>query len=95
METIRIYTPGEPEYIQLERAAEELTRTSPNGTRFTVKDVYFDFGQRWMWTTIIATRSARHHWQALCPRDYEKILYSSDIPATVAEITSDKYWYDG
>lgn len=94
MNTIRIYIPGDVEYQRLQDAADELTRISPTGTRYRVDVTYFDLGQGWRWTTLIATRPDGQHYQALCPRDHEKIVTSDDIPGTIAEIVRDKYWYD-
>lgn len=94
MDTIRQYAPNSDEVVRLRMASEEMTKQSTKGTIFTVKDCYFDLGQGWMWTTIIATRPDGDHWQVLCPRDHERILTSHDIPATVHEIMTDKYWYE-
>ena len=91
---IRQYAPNSDEVAKLAYASAELTKRSRKGTAFYVDDCYFDLGQNWMWTTIIARRPNGDHWQALCPRDHEKILLSSDIPATVTEIMADKYWYE-
>lgn len=96
MEIIRQYAPNSDEVVRLTVASEELTRQSRKGIKYYVGDTWFDFGQRWMWTTILAhdPDSNCGDYQALCPRDYEKILYSLDIPATVAEIRADKWWRD-
>ena len=94
MEIIRQYAPNSDEVVKLRMASEEMTKNSTKGTTFTVNDCYFDLGQNWMWTTIIAHRPDGQSWQALNPRDYEKILFSKDIPATVHEIMTDKYWYE-
>jgi hypothetical protein len=96
MEIIRQYAPDSAEVAKLTRACEELTKRSRKGITYKVEDTWFDYGQNWMWTTIIAydPDSFTGSYQALCPRDYEKILYSNDIPATVNEIRSDKWWRD-
>ena len=92
MNTIKVYPRNSDERVKLTEAARELTRISGNGTVYTVEETYFDYGQNWMWTTIIAHRQSGDSFQRLCPRDHEKIIMSKDIPATVAEITADKYW---
>lgn len=98
MEIIRQYAPNSDEVVKLTLAAEELTKHSRKGITYKVEDTWFDYGQRWMWTTIIAHDPNQSAWcesyQALCPRDYERILYSLDIPATVDEIRADKWWRD-
>lgn len=94
MEIIRTYTKDTEEHAKLTQAARYLTEHSPKGIRYTVDNTWFDYGQRWMWTTLIATRPDGIDYQALCPRDFEKILRSGDIPATMEEIRSDKWWMD-
>ena len=96
VEIIRQYAPNSDEVAKLTLAAEEFTKQSRKGITYKVEDTYFDLGQNWMWTTIIAYDPDCFcgSYQALCPRDYEKILYSLDIPATVAEIRTDKWWRD-
>ena len=94
MDTIRLYDAGTTEAARLRSAAEEMTARSRKGTAFRVGDCYFDYGARWMWTTIIARRPDGTEWQALCPRDHEKIITSDNIPETVREIMTDKYWYE-
>lgn len=92
MDTIRQYTPDTVEHVKLSLASLWLTHFSTKGTQYEVGDCYFDLGQDWMWTTIIATRSDGETYQVLCPRDHEKIIRSQDILATVKEIIADKYW---
>ncbi len=93
-ELIRTYSANTEEVKRLKLACYELEQISPYSTRYTVEDVYFDLGQDWMWTTIIAHHLSGGTWQALCPRDFERILLSDDIRKTCEEITSDKWWYD-
>lgn len=70
---IRTYEHYEKEYEWLLCAAAALECASPNGTKYNVEDVYFDFGQDWMWTTIVAYKKDGTSWQALCPRDHDLI----------------------
>lgn len=93
-ELIRTYAPNSDEVVKLKLACYELEQLSPYSTRYTVEDVYFDLGQQWMWTTIIAHHLSAREWQALSPRDHERILLSTDIRSTCEEIVADKYWYD-
>lgn len=95
-EIIRTYSPDSDEYKKLTTAANVLTAVSPKGITYTVEDTYFDYGQRWMWTTLIAydKTASFGSYQALCPRDYEKILTTDDILATLSEIRTDKWWRD-
>ena len=96
MDIIRQYAPDTPEYLKLKLAATALTHLSTKGITYRVEDTWFDYGQRWMWTTILA-HDPDSNWgdyQALCPRDFEKILLMPDILNTVNEIRSDKWWRD-
>lgn len=70
---IQTYGRDDKEYTALTAAADLLTVGSPHGTTYTVGDVYFDLGQGWMWTTIIATRTDGSSWQALDPREHSLI----------------------
>lgn len=94
MDTIRTYPKDSIEYVKLALASMWLERFSKKGTRYEVGDTYFDFGQGWRWTTIIATRSTGDTYQALCPRDHERIIRSDDIMATVQGIVSDRLWIE-
>lgn len=70
---ITTYEVGTKEHKALEAAAKLLEAMSPNGTEYTVEDVYFDYGAHWMWTTVVAHRKDGTSWQALCPRDQNLI----------------------
>lgn len=70
---ITTYDKGTKEYTALEAAAKLLEVASPNGTRYTVEDTYFDYGQDWRWTTVIAYRKDGTSWQALYPAEHELI----------------------
>ena len=96
MSIIKTYAPDTVEYSKLALAAAILTATSAKGITYKVEDCYFDLGLNWMHTTIIAYDPASFcgSYQALCPRDYEKILLNGDTEATVAEIKEDKWWRD-
>ena len=94
MDTIRIYTPDEDGYKKLAKVAKILTAGSPTGTVFTVGETYFDFGQNWKWTTILADSPKYGSYQALNPRQHEEIMISENLFDTVASITHDKFWLD-
>ena len=50
-----------------------------------IKNVYFDAGQNWMWTTIVVTdEDTDSSWQAFYPRDWELIVEESDINKIIA-----------
>jgi len=46
----------------------------------SIKNVYFDAGQDWMWTTIVVNdEDDKGSWQAFCPRDWELIVTCDSI----------------
>lgn len=92
MGTIKVYAPDSVEYLRLVMASAALTLRSRKGTTYRVDETYFDLGQGWMWTTIIATMKNGDHYQALSPRDHEKIVTLPDTAQVIEEIISDKYW---
>lgn len=59
-------------YKALEAAAAMLTACAKR-TVYYVDDVYFDLGQGWMWTTVIAHRDDGATWQALNPYEQDLI----------------------
>ena len=61
------------EHDALVTVARILNTFCTNGYRFYVDDIYYDYGQAWMWTTIIADNGGDSY-QILCPRDHELII---------------------
>ena len=94
MGNIRIWNPGTPEFKQMERAAKILTEFSPRKYVYKVENTYFDHGQGWLWTTIIAYRPDGESYQALDPVRHAQILNSENLLWTLSEIIQDKYWLD-
>lgn len=94
METIRVYDHDSDEYTRLEMACIALNRFARKGTRYHISDTYFDYGQGWRWTTIIATKPDGSHYQALNPRDHARIITAPDTLAMVREIVADRYWIE-
>ena len=75
-------------YKNLRAVAAMLEATSPRGYRYEVRDVYFDYGQDWMWTTIICTDPSKESeitrsWQVPCPRDWAKVLMADSLAELV------------
>lgn len=83
-------------YIKrLELAAKMMEMASPNNAEYVIENVYFDYGQKWLWTTIV--RRGFRPCQVLSPRDWERILTAetfTDIAEAVEEIRSDEYFGD-
>lgn len=72
-----------------------LEAVSPNGATYVVENVYFDYGQDWMWSTIC--RRGYDDCQVLCPRDWEKVIMAqtvADLAAAAESIRNDKYFGD-
>lgn len=76
--TITTFAPDSVEYSNLRVIANYYTATSPYGCRYTVEDVYFDYGQDWMWTTIVCYKPNGDDYQVLYPNEHEKIVLETD-----------------
>lgn len=95
--TIKRYDLNSPEFKNLMRAAHLFTGKSPNGYHYTVGDCYFDFGQNWVWTTVLSDGGDYGGYQALTPREQEMIVLASsiaEIESVVDEVFADKYCPD-
>lgn len=82
-------------YEKLLAVAAVLQATSKNKARYAVREVYFDLGQDWMWTTIC--REGYSACQILSPRQWEMIITASnaeELFECVKYIQSDKYFMD-
>lgn len=75
---IKTFKLGDPEFENLYKLADILTKKSPNKYVYYVGDTYFDLGQNWMWTTVLC-KGDWSSYQALNPREQEEaILANSD-----------------
>lgn len=86
---------SEQAYKNMEAVAQMLQAFSKNGAQYILKDVYLDFGQRWMWTTIV--RRGYRECQILCPRDWQAIERATspqELAEVVEVIRNDKYFGD-
>ena len=85
----------EQAYKNLKAVAAMLEALSPNNARYEVRDVYLDFGAKWMWTTIC--RRGFSECQVLSPRDWQEIEIATtpaELAAIVEKIRNDKYFGD-
>lgn len=91
----RVINRTEKEYLKLELVAKALEMESPNNAKYIVEDVYLDFGQNWMWTTIC--RYGYKECQVLYPRDWENIMMAEtaeELIDIVKDIRSGKFFGD-
>ena len=97
MNSIAVFKKGSREYELLDKLAMELTRKSPNHYKYYVDETYFDYGQGWMWTTVLC-KSGKYSYQALNPREQEEVLLSGgsceEIAAIADEVLADKFCPD-
>lgn len=86
---------NEKEYTKLEIVAKLLEFASPNNAKYVVEDVYFDYGQDWMWTTIC--RRGYRDCQVLSPREWKEIMMADEMwefGEIARKIREDKYFGD-
>ena len=90
--TLRV---DEPEYKKLKAVAAALEMLSKHSAQYVVRDVYLDFGQNWMWTTIC--REGYRECQILSPRDWRDVMVietADDLALVVDHIRNDEYFND-
>lgn len=90
---IRTYSNESPEFARLQRAADIMTARSPKGYHYYVSDTYFDFGQDWIWTTILCDGGMFGGYQALTPAEQERII-TGNIEDAVDAVFAGKYCPD-
>ena len=74
---IKVWAKESVQYHALSRFADVLSNCCDT-VRFVVGQTYFDHGQDWKWTTILARPvNGDDGWQALNPRQANAILYGS------------------
>lgn len=88
----RVIKPWERIYLNFEFVAMALEVDSINNWNYTVRDVYLDFGQDWVWTTICTDTH-----QVLDPREW-KLIYNAETTAELMEVVeiikSDRFFQD-
>ena len=95
----RVIESGTREYKNLRAVAKMLEALSPNGVEYEVGETYFDFGQDWIWTTILAYEkdSVFGGYQAINPRDWESVIMAeneNDFAKVVSVIRNNKFFND-
>lgn len=59
-------------YNRFTAVASILTAYSPHKAEYVVENTYLDYGQKWIWTTII--RYGHNECQVLYPVDWQNIV---------------------
>lgn len=94
---IKRFPKGSDEYKRLEAAAAMLNVKSPTKSRYYVGETYFDFGQDWMWTTVLCNNGDKWGgYQALNPAEQEEILLCGmeELDRITDDVLSDKFCPD-
>lgn len=86
MGNIRIYNKEEKQYSKLKILASIIEYVVRNvydaNVTIEVEETYFDFGQDWKWTTLIAYRgnvSNNDTYQMLSPKHMDMLTEANDI----------------
>lgn len=88
---------GTKEYKNLVAVARMLEAVSEKDRKYIVKDTYFDYGQNWMWTTIIREDREWGGIQILSPRQWESIIFvnnAKELAEAVEDIRSGQYFHE-
>lgn len=95
---MRVLERNSKEYKMMEAVAKNLEALSIHNCKYEVKDVYFDCGQDWMWTTICRKGDdCLGDTQVLNPMEWQMIITAttmSDIAKVVEEIRNGEYFHD-
>ena len=89
---LRVFKPESEEYTRLQNFADELNNDARFQANYTVEDLYFDYGQNWMWTTIIAHKENERGggWQALTPRNQERVVQWTELDDVKQELLNNE-----
>ena len=89
---------GSDEEKKLVAVAKILEAVSPNNYDYKVEVTYFDYGQDWVWTTIVCHNYMKDRsWQVLNPKEWEHIITAetiADLCVIAEHITKDEYFID-
>ena len=73
---IAVFPGKSAEYSKL-KLASDILNTFVGRLHVTVKTAYFDQGQDWKWTTLVARPDRSEPYQLLSPAEQKKILYGT------------------
>lgn len=86
---------NEKAYKNMIAVAKMLEAVSENNAKYEVEDVYLDFGQDWMWTTICRKGGMFGGCQILNPKEWREIVLAenaSELVEAVNNIRNGKYF---
>lgn len=88
-EPINIFSKDSEEYKRLQKVCDLLNEKTNENVEFFIEDVYFDYDQKWKWTTIttkdLITGTT---WHTLNPRQQEEIINGKDVDNIINTILS-------
>lgn len=85
-EVLRVWDENSKEYKTLQSFVDKLNQASSN-TEYYLQNLYFDFGQRWKYTAIVAKKDGQE-WQAATPKDLEDILINGNEEEVLNKLVS-------
>lgn len=100
-EHLTTFNPNSAEYDSLQRLRDKLNSISER-IKYKIETIYFDAGQNWLYTTLIAydtqclANDILSSWQALTPNDQKTALFgtSDEVDALIDKlITNNKKRY--
>ena len=62
------------EHIKELNAVKEILNAYSTRVHYSVTKTYFDYGQNWLWTTLLAD-DGKNSWQAITPAEQKLILF--------------------
>ena len=91
MAHLRILDKDERAYKNMQVVCDFLNALCETDTVYEIRNVYFDFGQNWWWTTICNNKGV----QVLNPREWEEIenaRQAVELATITDNIRADKYF---
>lgn len=88
-EPINVFSKDSEEYKRLQKVCDLLNEKTNENVKFTIEETYFDYDQKWKWTTIetndLITGTS---WHTLNPRQQEEIINGKDVDSIINTILS-------
>lgn len=94
-EPINVFSKDSEEYKRLQKACDLLNEKTNENVEFFIEDVYFDYDQKWKWTTIttkdLITGTT---WHTLNPAEQKNIINGKDLNNIVDNVLSGSLYKD-